>query len=492
MFVRILLILSLLSFSLVGCGGSKKDDSTMNFLLLYLFFQSQSKSDYTVSGSVKYEFVNYQTGSGLNWTSPSKTEKPCRQILVEVVSGSSVIASGNTDDSGNYSIPVSIKAGSTVFVRAVSRVMANTKNSNFKSSDSNNVLFEVLDNYYAKAVHSSSSSSFELKNSTVTVNMVIPAEQATSRSSTVNKAGAFSIVDTALSGYKKLAAADTSLTFSKLKIYWSVHNLASSSNSPSIGNISTSFYGAVSSFDTDKALYILGYAGNDTDEYDVGVIAHEFGHFTEDTIFRSDSIGGSHGGSDRLDPRLAFGEGFGNGISAIFRDDQYYRDTGGTNSASTYVNMNMETTATDGGVWSETAVQAILWDLYDSTNETNDSVTISFSDIYTAMKTYQKNTTAATTIISFLNGLKTHLPSQATAINTLASMNGVGTVSDDFTVADIAVGTAEPACRTNIYQTLTLGNTLTNQPLNTNPGSGSQGRNKYCATQYYKLTGNGA
>ena len=64
-------------------------------------------------------------------------------------------------------------------------------------------------------------------------------------------------------------------------------------------------------------IYILGdFRGSgDTDEFDQHVIAHEFGHYFEDRFSRSDSIGGDHGGGDRLDLRVAFGEGWGNAFS---------------------------------------------------------------------------------------------------------------------------------------------------------------------------------
>ena len=61
----------------------------------------------------------------------------------------------------------------------------------------------------------------------------------------------------------------------------------------------------------------------DSDEYDRHIIIHEWGHYFEDKLSRADSIGGPHGLSDRLDFRVAFGEGWGNAISAIITDDVF-------------------------------------------------------------------------------------------------------------------------------------------------------------------------
>ena len=97
-----------------------------------------------------------------------------------------------------------------------------------------------------------------------------------------------------------------------------------------------------------------------------------------------------------------------------------------------------------------------------------------------------------TTLISFLYSLKQALPANATAIDNIANMSGVGSATSVYDISDIAVGTTEPTCRTAIYQDLTLGSSLTNQALNEDPGSSTAGKNKYCATKYYKITGNGS
>ena len=72
----------------------------------------------------------------------------------------------------------------------------------------------------------------------------------------------------------------------------------------------------------------------DTDEFDQHVIAHEFGHYIEYNFSRADNIGGSHGLGDKLDPRVAFGEGFGYAFAAIVLNDPVARDSANDNGDS--------------------------------------------------------------------------------------------------------------------------------------------------------------
>ena len=75
---------------------------------------------------------------------------------------------------------------------------------------------------------------------------------------------------------------------------------------------------------------MLGDENVDTDEYDQHIVAHEFQHFLEDRISRSESPGGPHSPGDQLDLRVAFSEGFANAFSAMVLDDPVYRDSLGS------------------------------------------------------------------------------------------------------------------------------------------------------------------
>ena len=137
----------------------------------------------------------------------------------------------------------------------------------------------------------------------------------------------------------------------------------------------------------------------DTDEFDQHVIAHEFGHYIEFNFSRADNIGGAHGLGDKLDIRVAFGEGFGYAFGAIVLDDPVTRDTfvdtSCTNSqcSSTFnVEDNPATLAHDAvpagnfGCWcSESSVWSILWDVYDTNADTDDTVALGFAPIWNVL-----------------------------------------------------------------------------------------------------------
>ena len=82
-------------------------------------------------------------------------------------------------------------------------------------------------------------------------------------------------------------------------------------------------------FDSGRSqrIALLADLTADTDEFDQHVVAHEFGHYIEHNFSRADNIGGAHGIGDKLDPRVAFGEGFGYAFAAIVLNDPVARDS---------------------------------------------------------------------------------------------------------------------------------------------------------------------
>jgi len=160
----------------------------------------------------------------------------------------------------------------------------------------------------------------------------------------------------------------------------------------------------------------LGEAGTDTEEFDTHVIAHEWGHYFEDVLSRADSTGGRHSLSDRLDPRLAFGEGWGNAVGAMVNDDPVYFDTLGSSSFGFSVE-DFETSTP--GWYNESSVQTILWDLYDQTLDDGDTIELGFVPIYEVLTGPQRVTPAFTTIFSFVSALKDARGGDSAAIDAL-------------------------------------------------------------------------
>ncbi len=152
----------------------------------------------------------------------------------------------------------------------------------------------------------------------------------TSLSATANEAtssdipgGAFNIYNNVVSIYsylsQKTGTSNLSCLSPKLDVYWTAGfnpaQLIYPEDDPStVSNISFYLRGF-------NELYINGgklgsVSAADTDHFDDAVIIHEVGHRIEDVCGKMDSPGGTHFGLFRIDPRLAWSEGFGNFFGA--------------------------------------------------------------------------------------------------------------------------------------------------------------------------------
>jgi hypothetical protein len=375
-------------------------------------------ANFTVTGNVVYEryFPRTSTPFGLDYAGATvaKATLPVRRAIVQVMSGSTPIASGITDDSGNYSVPTVVAQGSTLFVRVLSRSSA-TSNSPDGVAPNNcsgaswdiRVVNNVTNNSSStndpslRAQYALDSSTFLAPAmGTANVSQMTAAITWNGTNAYTLRAGApFALLDTAISSIETACQGRSNISFPVIYMNWSVDNTNTSGNRYD-GNISTSFFTTETSAKTAN-LYILGKAGIDTDELDNHVVAHEFGHFLENKIYRSDSIGGSHGSLDHLDPRLAFGEGFGNAFSGMVHADPIYTDTSGTTQQSGFrINVSTAPGATAGtpiddkGIWSEASMQYMLYHLWEQ-NSSN------FSRIHNILENYQKTTSAATNGLTF-------------------------------------------------------------------------------------------
>lgn len=156
-------------------------------------------------------------------------------------------------------------------------------------------------------------------------------------------------------------------------------------------------------------LFILGGVNgdvnsSDTDHFDNSIILHEYAHFLEDVLMKSDSPGGAHNGNRIIDPRLAWSEGFANFFQAAVRNDPRYIDTLGNTDGSTdfIFYLDLETAVNDipqfhsGGTglgegnFREFSVTRLLWDALDDTpgeivNGAPDDVEDAFNEIWTVL-----------------------------------------------------------------------------------------------------------
>ena len=288
-------------------------------------------------------------------------------------------------------------------------------------------VIRVQDNTNSNALWAADSASVD--NDTVKVlNLNIPSGwQGTGYG--IRSAAPFAVLDAAYTAARSFLA-ERPVVFPDLSINWSPNN-RSEVGDPALGQIVTSHWDGTQ-------LWILGKADVDTDEYDSHIIAHEWGHYFESKLSRSDSPGGTHSLGNIKDPRLSWGEGWATALGAIvFYPDTYYVDTSGPQQSTSGLFFDIQDNGAEDpnpGWFSETSVMHVFLDLWDpsSASEPFDTVSLPLGALYDAMVGGQKNTLAFTTLFSFIDALKTANPASASAIDTLLAYRGVASpVADE-------------------------------------------------------------
>jgi hypothetical protein len=156
--------------------------------------------------------------------------------------------------------------------------------------------------------------------SAISINLIAKARQTESENV---EGGAFNILNTLQTGFDYIKtntpAVNTECLSQKVNVFWKagfnpMQYQFPSSDPATLGN--TSFYTS----DT-KELFISGGQVGDmslsnTDHFDDFAIIHESGHFIEDQCGQWTSPGGNHTLTSRIDPRLAWSEGWANYFAA--------------------------------------------------------------------------------------------------------------------------------------------------------------------------------
>ena len=373
-----------------------------------------SGSGFTLSGRFTYDYVlakDNVTEGGVKLDYSAKTTRPGRRLVVEAIQSSSAIgtaaiATALTNDLGNYTLLV--PTGKNVFVRVSSLVV---DGSNATDATSPNTCsgasydIRVVDNTNSKAQYAMQSvSSYTTTTNSVNLHAKLTIDSGTSTDNITGAisrtytyadrtAAPFALIDSIVTALELVCQGNASQSFPLLYVNWSTKNI-NVGGSKTAGQISTSHYTSEKGIGN---LYILGAEGVDTDEFDDHVVAHEFGHYLENKIFRSDSIGGPHGARDVLDPRVAFGEGYGNAISAMTFNDAIYVDTTGPNQEGGFsLNVSTAPAVDQQTIYNEGAMQYFLWQLYEN-RDISSTNSGSFDRIYNIMANYQKTTHALTT-----------------------------------------------------------------------------------------------
>ncbi len=372
---------------------------------------AQAATSVTLSGKLTYDRVPLNTSTnGLDYD--GITQMPIRLAPVELLNSSgTVLLSTVSDDNGDYSFTV--VSGQDVRVRVKSEV---------QQVAPAGIDFQVIDNTSGDALYALQGAISEVPAVNQTRNLNAASGWGGTSYTSTRAAAPFALLDTIYEALEDFIAVDPDIDFPAFKVMWSTLNRAQS-GTVSDGDIGTSSFTVSNGV---PVIRILGDADSDTDEYDVHVVVHEFGHYFENSLSRSDSIGGSHSSSDQLDPRVAFGEGWGNALSGIVLEDPFYRDSFGTAQSQGF-SINVENnTYTSSGWYSEGSVQSIIYDLFDATNDGADTANFGLGPIYGAFTDpAYKNTEAFTTIFSFLEALDNQSGITTSQITALTAAQGI-------------------------------------------------------------------
>ena len=370
----------------------------------------------TVSGIFAFDLVPFSDNRGAGLDYSKTVASPGRGITIQARDANdTVIATTATDGEGRYSFELAPNTDVRIFVIA-----------QMKSTEGPQWDVRVVDNTSDFAIYAAQGSLVNtgVTNSTRNLKANSGWDLTSSSYTSTRQAGPFAILNPIYDAHQKIAAVDPDVILPPVNFNWSVRNTDTGEEEDvANGLIGTSYY-------YRGEIFILGDDDSDTDEYDSHVIVHEWGHYLEDNLSRSDSIGGPHGPRDRLDPRLAFGEGFGNALSGIITDEPLYRDSFGVAQGFNGENNVELNTFENEGWFNERSVQSILYDIYDSASDGADSISAGFGPIYdTLTADSYKNTPYFTTIFHFADQYKMMNSGDEAAVDALLTaqtINGTG------------------------------------------------------------------
>ena len=353
---------------------------------------SYSGSTVTISGTAQYlrrEVWGTSGSGGLGGASTGSTHpatlNPIRRAEVRVLGPTGTVTQcAETDNSGGFSFVLPTSSVSTHTIYVNSRASNTYLKASVLNKPASNQFYSLTASFTPDATKTLSA-------------ITAPADGAAT-------GAAFNILDQLLAANDYLRtkagtcafAGCTSFTVApKVSAYW----MAGFNPNEYFGSTSgLSFY-----LPTYSRLFILGgVSGNlnnsDTDHFDNSVIVHEYGHFLEDVVFKSDSPGGAHNGNKVIDPRLAWSEGWGNFIQAAVGDDPRYIDTLGNDDGVTSMAFYVDLETPDShdapaflgeGNFREFAVTRTLWDMIDNNADSQysgtDNVSDKFVEIWAAL-----------------------------------------------------------------------------------------------------------
>jgi hypothetical protein len=387
----------------------------------------------TLSGVITFDRVpfNGTLGDGLDFT--ATVQSPVRGARIEVIAAATgtPIQTATTSETGAYSFTV--PASTQIFLR-VKAELERSGGPTWKVS--------VRDNTSSDALYALDSATFDSGTvATLTRDLNAASGWSSGSYTGTRSAAPFALLDVVYQSMQLVLTADAAADFPELNLFWSPDNVPVDGDTD-LGEIGTSFFEPAAGV-TPAAIYVLGAADVDTDEFDRHVIAHEWGHYYQEVFSRDDSIGGDHSPFDQLDIRVAFSEGWSDALSAMINADPEYRDSFDVGEAADE-GANLETTVLPNslrGWFGEGSIALLLYDLFDGSGGDNDAVETGFGPIHASMISL-KDSRAMTSIHGFLTRLRTNVPAaQVGAIAALATGQRINaSVTSDFATQELNSG----------------------------------------------------
>jgi len=401
-FARLLLLMAL-TLGVSACGGGSGG--------------GKGPKTVTVSGVVSYEYVPTNATCGLNFG--AIRVRPIRGATVQLLDAGSgtEISRATSSATGNFSF-AGIPRNTMVRIR----VRAELKNSAVPGWD-----VDVRDNFIAgasdydnpsppaygsRALYTLDGVAFDTGTSNVTRNLTAATGWDGASYSGARAAAPFALLDTAYTAMQFVRSFDPNADFGPLDMFWSVNNVPGGTLLDiTAGQIGTSGYS--SQLDS---MVILGDVSTDTDEFDGHVVAHEWGHYFEDVLSRSNSEGGAHFLGESLDASIAFSEGFAEAVGAMIVGDPIYCDSFAPGSGSGG-GFSLESSSFGVRGWfNEISVANLIWDLWDQADDGADTGSVGFGPIYDTMVGPHAMSDAFTTLFSFAAELRSSLNAQDAAL----------------------------------------------------------------------------
>jgi hypothetical protein len=372
---------------------------------------NEAEGPVTISGTASYEFVPPRAAcQGLDFSAVETRQiRGATVQLLDAASGTE-IARTTTSSTGAFSI-TGIPENSMVRLR----IRAELKDSNVPGWD-----VEVRDNFIAgasdrdsppppalssRALYALDSESFNTGTNDVVKNLVATTGWDGASYSGPRAAAPFALLDMAYESMQFVRSVDANAHFPPLDMFWSVNNtIAGDELDITAGELWTSGYSKLA-----DSLFILGDASLDTDEFDDHIVTHEWVHYFEDVLSRSDSEGGSHFLGESLDAALAFSEGFAEAFGSMILGEPINCDTtvpGTVGGGGFTVEGN---SFGPPGWYNEMSVATIIWDLWDNSIDGIDVGSIGFQPIYQTMVGPHKYSDALATMFTFATELRATL-----------------------------------------------------------------------------------